>query len=128
MDRREFGKRVAIGSAAALAASALVAAGPGAARPAETPDRRPERSPHVEALELVFQKAPDRIRAVDEENWWHDVQERAWLVQRPFAPGVIDSTHLFTVTYRIAGKQVAAWQVDTRRGTVEEIKPEPGKP
>jgi hypothetical protein len=77
---------------------------------------------------LVFQKAPDRIRAVDQENWWHDVKERAWQVQRPYYPGVIDSTHLFTVSYRIAGKQVAAWDVDTGRGTVEEIKPEPSKP
>jgi hypothetical protein len=128
MNRRQFGKRLAIGSGAALAASALVAPGPGLAGAAEPSDRRPEPSPHVEALGLVFQKATDRIRAVDQANWWHDVQERAWVVQRPFAPGVIDSTHLFTVQYRIAGKQIAAWTVDTRRGTVDEIKPESGNP
>src|SRR5207253_655276 len=121
MNRREFGKRVAKQSGIVLAASSLAAFGPLPASAANAPARRPERSPHVEALDLVFQKASDRTRAVDQENWWHDVKERAWVVQRPFAPGYIDSTHLFTVSYRIGGKQVAAWQVDTRRGTVTEI-------
>jgi hypothetical protein len=82
---------------------------------------RPERSPHVAALELVFQKAPERIRQVDRLKWWFDTEERTWVVQRPFAPGGIDSTHLFDVRYRVAGKQVAAWQVDTRKGTVTEV-------
>src|SRR6202011_1954568 len=86
---------------------------------ANAPERKPERSPHAEALELVFQKAPDQIRTVDSENWWYDTNERAWVVQRPFGPGVIDSTHLFIVSYRIKGKQVASWLVDTRRGTVD---------
>jgi len=83
-------------------------------------DRKPEKSPHAAALELVFQKAAERIRAVDRENWWHDTEERAWLVRRPFSPGVIDSTHLFVVTYQVAGKKAAAWNVDTRAGKVEE--------
>jgi hypothetical protein len=121
MNRREFGKQAARQSGLALAASFLVASNSPPASATDTPARKPERSPHVEALELVFQKAADRIRAVDQENWWHDVKERAWDVQRPFSPGSIDSTHLFTVTYRIAGKQVAAWHVDTRRGVVTEI-------
>ena len=119
----EFGKRAVIHSGAVLAASALGAsASPTSA--ALAPERKPERSPHAEALELVFQKAADRIRAVDPENWWHDVKERTWSVQRPFHLGTIDSTHLFTVRYRIDGKAVAAWNVDTRRGTVEEVKAE----
>jgi RNA polymerase sigma factor (sigma-70 family) len=95
--------------------------------PAAEREGRPEQSPHAAALELVFRKAADRIRKVDRANWWHDTEERAWLVQRPFAPGTIDSTHLFTVNYRIGGKHVAAWQVDTRKGTVEEIAVEQGK-
>jgi RNA polymerase sigma factor (sigma-70 family) len=97
-------------------------------QPAGKAGRRPEQSPHATALELVFRKAADRIRAVDRENWWHDVEERTWVVQRPFAPGTIDSTHLFTVTYRISGKEVGAWQVDTRLGTVQEIPMEERKP
>jgi hypothetical protein len=121
MNRREFGKRVARQTGIALAASSLVASGPAPGSAAAARARKPERSPHVEALELVFQKAADRIRAVDRENWWHDVKERTWAVQRPFAPGSIDSTHLFDVNYRIGGKQVAAWQVDTRAGTVTEV-------
>jgi hypothetical protein len=64
---------------------------------------------------------------VDSEDWWHDVEERTWFVQRPFSPGWIDSTHLFTVNYRIGGKQVAAWHVDTRGGTVTEIATEQRK-
>jgi hypothetical protein len=79
-----------------------------------------EKSPHAAALELVFQKAAERIRAVDTANWWHDTEERGWIVRRPFAPGTIDSTHLFNVTYQIAGKPVASWLVDTRKGTVDE--------
>jgi hypothetical protein len=121
MNRREFGKRAAIQSGVALAASALVASDPPPANAAPAPVRKPERSPHSEALELVFQKARERIRAVDQENWWHDVKERAWGVQRPFAPGIINSTCLFTVTYQIGGKQVATWNVNTSRGTVEEV-------
>jgi hypothetical protein len=88
----------------------LAAQQPGAARV--------ERSPHAAALELVFQKEADRIRQVDKEDWWHDTRERTWSVRRPFHPGVIDSTHWFDVTYRIDGKDVAAWVVDTRTGTV----------
>jgi hypothetical protein len=117
MNRREFGKKMALGSAGTVLVGA--APSPGAA----APDPRTEQSPHAGALELTFQKAAGRIRAVDQENWWHDVKERAWVVQRPFMPGVIDSTHLFTVRYRIGGKEVASWLVDTRRQTVEEQKP-----
>jgi hypothetical protein len=57
---------------------------------------------------------------VDREDWWHDCKERSWVAKRPFHPGTIDSTHLFDVSYRIDGKEVARWSVDTRRGSVEE--------
>ena len=127
MNRREFGKRAARQSGTVLGASCLIASSSPSSRAADTPARTPERSPHAAALELVFQKAADRIRAVDPENWWHDVKERTWFVQRPFSPGWIDSTHLFTVNYRIGGKQVAAWHVDTRGGTVTEIATEQRK-
>jgi hypothetical protein len=127
MNRREFGKRAAKQSGIVLAGSSLVASGLPSARAEGAPARKPERSPHVEALDLVFQKAADRIRAVDQEDWWHDVKERAWVVQRPFSPGPIDSTHLFTVEYRIEGKRVAAWDVDTRAGSVAEIAKEQRK-
>jgi hypothetical protein len=127
MNRREFGKRAAKQSGVMLAASSLVASSPPAANAEEAATRKPERSPHVEALDLVFQKAAERIRAVDQEKWWFDVKERAWVVHRPFYPGHIDSTHLFTVTYRIDGKQVAAWEVDTRGATIKEITKEQRK-
>jgi hypothetical protein len=123
MNRREFGKRAGI---VAAATPLLACAAPAPA--ANAPPVAPERSPHAEALALVFQKAAERIRAVDGADWWHDTEERTWTVRRPFAPGVIDSTHLFTVTYRIGDKRVAAWQVDTRAGTVSEIATDQRKP
>src|SRR5262249_7331760 len=79
------------------------------------------KSPHAAALELVFQREAARIRDLDslgKEDWWHDTRERTWSVRRPFAPGTIGSTHLFDVAYRINGKEVAAWLVDTRGGKV----------
>ena len=82
-------------------------------------------SPHAEAIQLVIKHQQARIREVDKENWEHDVKERTWIVRRPFHPGVIDSTHMFNVVYRIDGKDVAAWFVDTRKGTVQ---PEPARP
>ena len=127
MNRREFGKRAVKQSGIVLVGSSLVASSLPSASAEEAPPRKPERSPHVEALDLVFQKAAERIRAVDLEDWWHDVEERAWVVQRPFSPGHVDSTHLFTVEYRIEGKRVAAWDVDTRAGTVSEIAKEQRK-
>lgn len=128
MNRREIGKQLAVQSSSGLATASLVAAVSSSLAAAEAREQKVEQSPHVGALELIFQKAADRIRAVDQENWWHDVKERVWLVQRPFAPGSIDSTHLFTVRYQVGGKQVAAWQVDTRHQAVEEIRMEPRKP
>ncbi len=77
-----------------------------------------ELSPHAAALDLVFQTQVQVIRRLDTEHWWHDTKERTWRVRRPFAPGPIDSTHTFEVTYRIDGRDVGAWSVDTRRGRV----------
>ena len=79
-----------------------------------------ETSPHVEALQLVFEKCGDRIRAVDKEEWWFDTKEREWTAMRPVEPGIIDSTHMFFVDYKIGGTVVLSWIVDTRAGTVRE--------
>jgi hypothetical protein len=76
-------------------------------------------SPHADAIQLVLKTQQARIREVDRENWEHDVKDRAWVVRRPFAPGIIDSTHMFNVGYRIDGKEVATWFVDTAKGTVQ---------
>ena len=95
-------------------------------------------SPHAEALQLVFTKGANRIREVelafakatkaaepkfkieDEEFWWHDVAKREWTARRSAYPGFIDSTHHLNVDYRIDGKVVASWFVDTRGGTIQE--------
>ena len=103
---------------------AAVAGALGAAvlgRPARAEKKKePEGSPHAAALALVFREAAGKIRDVDKENWWHDTKERTWTVRRPFGPGVIDSTHMFQVAYQIDGRMAAAWDVDTRKGTVAE--------
>lgn len=77
-----------------------------------------EMSPHAAALELVFRKEKSRLRELEKGDWWHDVEERSWVAKRPFMPGTIDSTHLFHVSYRIGGKEVAAWLVDAAKGDV----------
>ncbi len=84
-----------------------------------------EESPHVQALALVFQSQQAKIREIDQENWWFDTKERQWVVRRPFAPGQIDSTHMFVVSYRIDGKEVFNWSVDTRQKTVSAQKAAP---
>jgi hypothetical protein len=102
-------------SAAALAACVLGV-------PIRGGGKKPEQSPHVAALELVFKTQQARIRELDPGDWWMDVKEREWVAKRPFYPGGIDSTHLFRVSYRVGGKEVAAWVVDTRAGKVHEDK------
>ncbi|MBI3822936.1 MAG: hypothetical protein HY289_09710 [Planctomycetes bacterium] len=78
-------------------------------------------SPHAAAIQLVLKTQQARIREIDRENWDHDVKERTWSVRRPFHPGIIDSTRMFNVCYRIDGKEVAAWTVDTAAGTVQAV-------
>jgi hypothetical protein len=94
---------------------------------------RDDPTPHAEALALVLRARGSDVRAAESPGpvgrpgaagWWHDTKERTWVVRRPFAPGVIDSTHLFDVSYRIDGKEAAAWMVDTRERT---ISPPPKK-
>jgi hypothetical protein len=103
--------RTGLIAAVAAAAGLAVGANNGA---------KPDKSPHGDAVELVIRTQADEIRKLENptnDSWWHDTKERTWVVKRPFAPGVIDSTHLFDVTYRIDGKDVAKWSVDTRKGT-----------
>ena len=76
-----------------------------------------ETSPAT-AIRIVLDTQEDKIRSVDSpKDWWHDTKERSWSAKRPVEPGFLDTTHMFTVTYKIDGTAVAAWQVDTRAGT-----------
>ena len=82
-------------------------------------------SPHAQAIRLVTQVRADEIKGVDDNpDWWHDTKERVWSVKRPFAPGMIDSTHYFVVSYTIDGRVVGTWSVNTRTGQVAG----PGEP
>jgi hypothetical protein len=92
----------------------------------------PGLSPHGDAIALVIknQKAEiekveaehfgvtggDKLGGISQERWWHDTIERSWSASRPFAPGVIDSTHYFIVSYRIGDAEMGRWSVDTRKG------------
>lgn len=86
-------------------------------------DKKAEISPHTEALELVFTTQQDIIKKFENpSSWWFDVKQREWNVKRPFYPGGMDSTHLFIVTYKIEGKEIISWTVDTRNKTISENK------
>ena len=74
------------------------------------------------AVQVVLATRQDQLRELDDpESWWHDTKERTWSVKRPFDPGVLDTTHMFLVSYKIDGTIVATWQVDTREGTATEL-------
>lgn len=78
-----------------------------------------EESPHAEAIRLVMRIRAHEVQALDQAGeWWHDTTERAWTARRPIAPGIMDSTHYFEVAYRIDGKLVGRWSVNTRSGVV----------
>ena len=80
-------------------------------------------SPHSEALRLVFDTQAQVIADLDSpdrESWWFDTKVREWTVQRPFSPGYIDSTHMFIVAYKIDGRVIAEWMVDTTAKTAKK--------
>jgi hypothetical protein len=95
-------------------------------------------SPHAEAISLVQTKQPEEIIKAEREYftkhatedyqgnidrpWWFDTIERTWVVRRPFGPGIFDSTHWFTVSYKIKDEIVASWSVDTDKNKVEKTK------
>jgi hypothetical protein len=95
--------------------------------------------PHCEALALVWKKQPDQIKELElrhanaeqkkqkeyvgaDSRWWFDTDERRWTVARPFAPGGIDSTHWFTVTYIVGASEKLSWHVDTSKQEVTLMK------
>ena len=95
------------------------------------------KSPHAEAIDLVMEsqreeivkaelkyfkeKGTDWFKGGSEQYWWHDTIRRSWDAGRPFAPGVIDSTHFFLVSYSIGGTEIARWSVDTRKRTAQSV-------
>jgi len=107
-------------------------------RAAEPEQNRESRnSPHAEAIALVMEsqreeiakaelkyfqeKGTDWFKGGAEQYWWHDTIQRSWYAGRPFAPGVIDSTHFFLVSYSIGDIVIARWSVDTRKRTAQLV-------
>ena len=92
-------------------------------------------SPHADAISLVIktqqkemavgeqkyfkEKGVDWWRGEFEQYRWHDTIMRTWSVARPVAPGVVDSTHWFSVSYSINATVVCRWSVDTSKNKVE---------
>ena len=77
-------------------------------------------SAYSQALELVFNTHKDEIVKIEGDSWM-DIKDHQWSVQRPFYPGVVDSTYMLGVVYRIDGKAVAAWNVDLSSKTVTMV-------
>ena len=109
---------------ACLTASVLMIAVYASAAP-KPENKAPEMSPHAAAIHLVASTQQEMIRRIDPGDWWHDVKTRQWEIKRPFHPGLVDSTHMFIVTYRIDGQLAQSWVVDTRKKTVEIEKAKP---
>jgi hypothetical protein len=130
MDRRTWISRIGI-----------LTLGVVAFRPTETV-RAEEKtaSPQSDAIALVIKKQQKEIAQAElvyfkengvdwwrgeiEQYRWHDTITRSWSATRPVAPGVVDSTHWFQVTYSISDKIVASWSVDIRKkkATLSEAK------
>jgi hypothetical protein len=72
-------------------------------------------------LKHFKEKGTDWFRGGTEQYWWHDIIQRSWDAGRPFAPGVIDSTHFFLVSYSIGGVEIARWFVDTLKRTAQLV-------
>lgn len=103
-------------AACCLSAAALAAAATGEATPSA-------------ALRLVPGTQADAIARVDAAHsvHEHDTQFHAWTVQRPVAPGILDTTHTCVVSNRIDGETVARWAVDTRERRVTPRPRQPGE-
>lgn len=78
--------------------------------------------PHVDAINLVANKQIDVISKIQNVDLQHDTDLHEWSVKRPFAPGYIDSTNLFIVTYKVEGKVGLSWYVDTKTEKVTRIE------
>lgn len=86
-------------------------------------ESKQQLSPHSVALMLVLEQKKDEIAKLDNEKLGNednmlDIKERSWIVIRPFSPGIVDSTHMFIVTYRIDNHVIKSWNVDIRDRTV----------
>ena len=84
-----------------------------------------EEPTHAIAVRLVMEQRAAQVLAIDPaKDWWHDTKRRTWSAQRPYEPGISDSTHFIHVTYEIDGRTMASWNVNTKTRQVAD----PGQP
>ena len=145
MNRTKIALALALAVAAALTAGNWISRADSPAAPAASPApaaaSQPAsalagtESPHGQAIALVLATQQKAIREMEkkagtlrmvghEDSWWFDTTPRTWSAVRPFGPGIIDSTHMFTVRYAIDGNEAGAWSVDTRGQKVTPAAPE----
>lgn len=77
--------------------------------------------PPLDAIRLVVEQDLQSLKQMDTGDWSMDTKRREWSVQRPAPPGVLDTTKLFNVVYRVDGKALACWFVDTGAKTVKKL-------
>ncbi len=77
--------------------------------------------PPLDAIRLVVGEELQLLKQLDAGDWSMDTKVREWSVQRTVHPGVLDSTRLLNVLYRIDGRVVACWLVDTGTKRVQRL-------
>ena len=68
--------------------------------------------PPLDAIRIVVESDLEALKKLDSGDWWMDAKNREWSVQRPARPGVLDTTKLVDVLYRVDGKTISCWVVD----------------
>ncbi len=77
--------------------------------------------PPLDAIRLVVEQDLQSLKKMDAGDWSMDTKRREWSVQRPAHPGVLDTTRLFNVAYRVDGKTLSCWFVDLGAKTVRKL-------
>ncbi len=77
--------------------------------------------PPLDAIRLVVERDLQSLKQMDGGDWSMDTKRREWSVQRPAHPGVLDTTRLFNVAYRVDGKTLSCWFVDLEAKTVKKL-------
>jgi len=96
----------------ALALSSVVSIASAAPVAGPTPAR---------ALRLVLETQAMEIATIDEAHGvnQHDIKRHEWSVKRPAHPGMMDTTHIYYVTYSIDGAEAETWFVDLRQNIAD---------
>lgn len=77
-------------------------------------EAEPNPTPHSEALIWLWTHQKEVTITLDPKSFSeNDLVPRHWAVVRPFPPGLLDSTQLFSVVFSVGEKRIHGWQVST---------------